>query len=219
MGEWADAWSAENAPNIWGTIPKVVEMQSEGVPLPCTGAMQPALFNNLHGLSRFAPMIPNMYKIAGELTPTVFHIAARSLAAQALSILATILTLCQLAYRLCHVVFQFCARNHGFGMIALGNFEAPPAFMHFFDGFRTSHEVAKLMKSAIHYQAVIGDEDVMSFRNRAESDHPVIRGTAQNPDVYFQGRETCNPFYAHATNCRRLHDKFYQTHRPQIFTL
>ena len=115
-------------------------------------------------------MIPNMYKIAGELTPTVFHIAARSLAAQALSILATILTLCQLAIPALPCCVPILCKKPWIWHDRHSATLKAPAFMHFFDGFRTSHEVAKLMKSAIHYQAVISDEDVMSFRNRAESD-------------------------------------------------
>jgi pyruvate-ferredoxin/flavodoxin oxidoreductase len=201
MGEWADQWAAQHRPNLWGTVPAVAEMQSEG---GAAGALHGALqggtlattFTASQGLLL---MIPNMYKIAGELTATVFHVAARSLATQALSIFGD------------HSDVM-AARATGFAMLASSSvqeamdfaliaqaatLEARVPFLHFFDGFRTSHEVAKVEQLAPDdLRAMIGDDLVRAHRARALSpDHPVIRGTAQNPDVYFQGRETVNPFY------------------------
>src|SRR6266545_3046977 len=201
MGEWADQWSADGKPNIWGSVPLVVEMQSEG---GAAGALHGALqtgslattFTASQGLLL---MIPNMYKIAGELTATVFHVAARSLAAQALSIFGD------------HSDVM-AARATGFAMLAgnsvqeAGDFaliaqaatlESRVPFLHFFDGFRTSHEVAKVELITVGtLRAMIDDDLVRAHRARALSpDRPVIRGTAQNPDVYFQGREAANPYY------------------------
>jgi len=215
MGEWADQWSAEGKANIWGTVPTVIEMQSEG---GAAGALHGALqagslattFTASQGLLL---MIPNMYKIAGELTPTVFHIAARALAAHALSIFGD------------HSDVM-AARSTGFGMIASGSvqevmdnaviaqaasLEARLPFLHFFDGFRTSHEVAKVEQLTPDDLRALVDEDlVRAHRARAlNPNHPVIRGTAQNPDVYFQARETVNPFYRAApTIVQNVMDKF-----------
>jgi pyruvate-ferredoxin/flavodoxin oxidoreductase len=201
MGEWADQWSAEAQPNIWGTIPTVVEMQSEG---GASGALHGALqagalcctFTASQGLLL---MIPNMYKIAGELTPTVFHIAARSVASQALSIFGDHSDV--MATRA--TGFAMMASNSiqevmDFALIAqAASLEARVPFLHFFDGFRTSHEVAKVEQlTPDDMRAMIGDDLVRAHRARALSpDHPVIRGTAQNPDVFFQAREAVNPFY------------------------
>ena len=215
MGEWADQWSAEHKPNIWGIIPSVIEMQSEG---GAAGALHGALqagslsttFTAAQGLLL---MIPNMYKIAGELTPTVFHIAARSLAIHALSIFGD------------HSDVM-AARSTGFGMMAsnsiqevmdfaliaqAASLESRVPFLHFFDGFRTSHEVAKVEQLSVDdLRAMIDDNLVRQHRARALSpDRPVIRGTAQNPDVYFQAREACNPFYlATPTIVQNAMDKF-----------
>ena len=202
MGEWADQWSAEQKPNIWGTVPTVVEMQSEGGAAGALhGAMQAgALTTTFTASQGLLLMIPNMFKIAGELTPTVFHIAARTLASQALSIFGD------------HSDVM-AARATGFGMLASNSvqevmdtaliaqaatLEARVPFLHFFDGFRTSHEVAKVEQlTPDDMRAMVDDELVRAHRLRALSpDHPVIRGTAQNPDVYFQAREASNPFYA-----------------------
>jgi len=201
MGELADAWSAAGRPNLWGTVPTVIEMQSEGGAAGAIhGALQAgalaATFTASQGLLL---MIPNMYKIAGELTPTVFHVAARSLAAQALSIFGD------------HSDVM-ATRATGFALLASGSvqeaqdlalvahaatLEARVPFLHFFDGFRTSHEVDKIERlDDDDLRALIDDELVRAHRRRALSpDHPVIRGTAQNPDVYFQAREASNPFY------------------------
>jgi pyruvate-ferredoxin/flavodoxin oxidoreductase len=201
MGEWADQWAAQGRPNQWGTVPTVVEMQSEG---GAAGALHGALQSGALATSFTASqglllMIPNMYKIAGELTATVLHVAARSLATQALSIFGD------------HGDVM-AARATGFAMLASGSvqeamdfaliaqaatLEARVPFLHFFDGFRTSHEVAKIEPLADEdLHALVPDDLVRAHRARALSpEHPVIRGTAQNPDVYFQARETVNPYY------------------------
>jgi pyruvate-ferredoxin/flavodoxin oxidoreductase len=201
MGEMADAKSAAGKTNIWGTIPSVTEMQSEG---GASGAVHGALaagaltttFTASQGLLL---MIPNMYKIAGELTPTVFHVSARSLACQALSIFGD------------HSDVMSC-RQTGFGMLASANVQevmdlaliaqqatlaSRVPFLHFFDGFRTSHEVQKVEELTMDdIKAMIDDELVAAHKARALSpDRPMISGTAQNPDVYFQGRETVNKYY------------------------
>jgi len=201
MGEIADEKATSDEPNIWGTVPVVVEMQAEG---GAAGAVHGALttgsltttFTASQGLLL---MIPNMYKIAGELTPAVFHIAARSLAAQALSIFGD------------HSDVM-AARGTGWGMLAssdpqevmdmaliaqASSLKSRVPFLHFFDGFRTSHEIQKI-EELTHddMRALIDDEDVFAHRMRGLSpDHPSIRGTAQNPDVFFAARETVNPFY------------------------
>ena len=202
MGEWADAWSAGGRKNLWGTVPSVIEMQSEG---GAAGAIHGALqtgslagtFTSSQGLLL---MIPDMYKIAGELTPTVFHIAARSLAAQALSIFGDHSDV--MAARATGWA-MLCANNvqEAQDMAAIAHaatLEARIPFLHFFDGFRTSHEISKIQTlSDDILGAMINEERVIEHRARALSpDHPVIRGTAQNPDVYFQAREAVNPFYA-----------------------
>ncbi|HTS46746.1 MAG TPA: pyruvate:ferredoxin (flavodoxin) oxidoreductase [Bryobacteraceae bacterium] len=201
MGEWADQWSSTGATNIWGSVPSVIEMQSEG---GAAGAVHGALqggaltttFTSSQGLLL---MIPNMYKIAGELTPAVFHVAARALAAQGLSIFGD------------HQDVM-AVRSTGFAMLASHSVQAVMdmaliaqaaalesrlPFVHFFDGFRTSHEVAKVEQLSVEdLRAMINDDLVNAHRARSlNPDRPVLRGTAQNPDVYFQARETVNPFY------------------------
>jgi pyruvate-ferredoxin/flavodoxin oxidoreductase len=201
MGEYADAWSAAGRVNLWGTVPLVVEMQSEG---GAAGAIHGALqtgsmattFTASQGLLL---MIPNMYKIAGELTPTVFHVAARSLAAQGLSIFGD------------HSDVM-ATRATGFALLASNSVQeaqdlaliahaatlaARVPFLHFFDGFRTSHEIDKIEQlNREDMQAMIDDSFVSAHRQRALSpEHPFIRGTAQNPDVYFQARESVNAYY------------------------
>jgi pyruvate-ferredoxin/flavodoxin oxidoreductase len=201
MGEWSDQWSSEGKPNIWGSVPEVIEMQSEaGAAGALHGALQGgALATTFTSAQGLLLMIPNMYKIAGELTPTVMHVAARSIAAQALSIFGD------------HQDVM-AVRQTGWALLASNNvqevmdlalisqaasLESRIPFVHFFDGFRTSHEVAKVEQLAVEdLKAMISDDLVRAHRSRGLSpDHPVIRGTAQNPDVYFQGRETVNPFY------------------------
>ncbi|MGA9564616.1 MAG: pyruvate:ferredoxin (flavodoxin) oxidoreductase [Candidatus Korobacteraceae bacterium] len=201
MGESSDAWSAIGEKNIWGTVPKVIEMQSEG---GAAGALHGALqagalgttFTSSQGLLL---MIPNMYKIAGELTSTVIHVAARAVAAQALSIfgdhqdvMATRQTgFAELSSNSVQEAMDLALIAHA------ATLESRIPFLHFFDGFRTSHEVAKIEQLSLDdMRAMIDDELVHAHRERALSpDHPVLRGSAQNPDVYFQGRETVNPYY------------------------
>ena len=210
MGEYADAWSAKKIPNIWGTVPHVIEMQAEG---GAAGAVHGALttgaltttFTASQGLLL---MIPNMYKIAGELTSSVFHVSARSIAAQALSIFGD------------HSDIT-AARATGFGMLASrsvqeahdmaliatkASLESRIPFIHFFDGFRTSHEISKIeMLTDDEMRGMIDDKFVQEHRNRGLTpDRPSIRGTAQNPDVFFQARETVNPFY---TQCPEIVQK------------
>ncbi len=204
MGELADAFSAAGLRNIWGTIPTVEEMQSEGGAAGAVhGALQTgALTTTFTASQGLLLMIPNMYKIAGELTSTVFHVSARSLACQGLSIFGD------------HSDVM-STRSTGFGMMASGSvqevmdfaliaqsatLQARVPFLHFFDGFRTSHEVMKIEQlSDDDIKGMIDDEWVIAHRNRRMNpNNPVLRGTAQNPDVYFQGRETVNPFYSAA---------------------
>ncbi len=201
MGEWADQWAAEDCLNIWGTRPAVIEMQSEGGAAGAVhGALQTgALTTTFTASQGLLLMIPNMYKIAGELTPTVFHIAARSLAAQALSIFGDhqdVMAARQTGWAM------LCSNNvqeaMDFALIAqAATLESRIPFLHFFDGFRTSHEVAKIeVLTEDDLRAMVDEELVLAHRARALSpDRPVLRGTAQNPDVYFQARETVNPFY------------------------
>jgi len=201
MGEWSDQWAAEKKPNLWGTVPTVVEMQSEGGAAGAVhGALQAgaltATFTSSQGLLL---MIPNMYKIAGELTPAVFHVAARAVAAQALSIfgdhsdvMATRVTgWALLSSNSVQEVTDLAA------IAQAASLESRIPFIHFFDGFRTSHEVAKIEElTQDDLRAMIDEESVRAHRRRALSpDHPVVRGTAQNPDVYFQARESVNPYY------------------------
>jgi pyruvate-ferredoxin/flavodoxin oxidoreductase len=201
MGEWADAWAAENKPNIWGTVPSVVELQSEGGAAGTVhGALQTgALTTTFTASQGLLLMIPNMYKIAGELTPAVFHIAARSLACQALSIFgdhSDVMSVRSTGYAmLCSCSVQ---ESMDLAMIAhAATLEAKIPFLHFFDGFRTSHEVAKIeVLSNETIRAMIDDQLVFKHREHALSpDRPVLRGTAQNPDVYFQARESVNRYY------------------------
>lgn len=201
MGEWADAWMSEGRPNLWGTVPSVVEMQSEGGAAGAVhGALQTGSMTTTFTASQgLLLMIPNLYKIAGELTCCAIHVAARSLAAQALSIfgdhsdvMATRGTGMAL---LCSASVQ---EAHDLTLIAqAATLESRVPFLHFFDGFRTSHEVQKIeLLEDSDLRALIDDEWIIAHRARAMTpDRPVLRGTAQNPDVYFQGRESVNPFY------------------------
>lgn len=201
MGELSDQWSAEGRTNLWGSIPLVVEMQAEGGAAGAVhGALQAgALTTTFTASQGLLLMIPNMYKIAGELTSTVFHVAARSVAAQALSIFGE------------HSDVM-AARNTGFGFMASNSVQevmdfalisqaatmkARVPFVHFFDGFRTSHEINKIYPlDDTVIRAMIDDQLLRAHRSRGLTpDAPVIRGTAQNPDVYFQARESVNPFY------------------------
>lgn len=201
MAELADQWSAEGIPNIWGNVPVIQEMQSEGGAAGAVhGALQSgALTTTFTASQGLMLMLPNMFKIAGELTPTVFHVAARSVAAQALSIFGD------------HSDVM-AVRGTGFAMLASASvqeahdsaliagavtLESRLPLLHFFDGFRTSHEVNTLdLLDAEDIRAMIDDELVRAHRARAlNPENPFVRGTAQNPDTFFQGRETVNPYY------------------------
>ncbi|MEW6195686.1 MAG: pyruvate:ferredoxin (flavodoxin) oxidoreductase [Bacteroidota bacterium] len=201
MGELSDAWAAKRIKNIWGTVPNVTEMQSEGGAAGAVhGSLQAgALTTTFTASQGLFLMIPNMYKIAGELTPAVFHVSARSIAASALSIFGD------------HSDVM-ATRQTGFGLICSNSvqevmdtalithaatLESRIPFVHFFDGFRTSAEVMKMEElTDDDIRAMIDDNLVHEFRKRAlNPENPFIRGTAQNPDVYFQGRETVNKFY------------------------
>jgi pyruvate-ferredoxin/flavodoxin oxidoreductase len=201
MGEFADDWSAVKRKNIWGTVPLVVEMQSEG---GASGAVHGALqsgsltttFTASQGLLL---MIPNMYKIAGELTSTVFHVSARTVATHALSIFgdhSDVMAVRQCGWGM--IPSGSVQEAHDMALIAqAATLEARVPFVHFFDGFRTSHEVAKIEQlNDDDLRSMIDDELVRAHRARALSpEHPVLRGSAQNPDVFFQARETINPYY------------------------
>lgn len=201
MAEHADEWSVKGIKNIWGDVPEVVEMQSEGGAAGAVhGALQTgALTTTFTASQGLMLMLPNMYKIAGELTAAVFHVAARSLAAQALSIFgdhSDVMATRATGFGL--LASASVQEAHDMALIAqAASLEARVPFVHFFDGFRTSHEVSKIsIISDEQIRAMIDDQWVINHRNRGlNPDRPFIRGTAQNPDVYFQARETVNPFY------------------------
>jgi len=201
MGEWADDWTAQKRKNIWGNIPSVIELQSEGgASATVHGALQSgALTTTFTASQGLLLMIPNMFKIAGELTSTVFHITARTIASHALSIYGD------------HSDVM-ATRSTGWAMIASNSvqevmdtaliaqaatLESRVPFLHFFDGFRTSHEVKKIEQLTVEDMKAMIDEDlVIAHRQRALTpEKPFIRGTAQNPDTFFQGREAINPYY------------------------
>jgi pyruvate-ferredoxin/flavodoxin oxidoreductase len=201
MAEWCDEWATAGRENLWGTVPSVTEMQSEAGAIGAVhGALQAgSLATTFTASQGLLLMIPNMYKIAGELTSFCMHVAARSVATHALSIFGD------------HSDVMAC-RQTGFALLASNSVQeahdlacigqaatlrARVPFLHFFDGFRTSHEVAKIdCLSDDQLRAMMDDEAIAAHRKRALSpDHPVIRGTAQNPDVFFQAREACNPYY------------------------
>lgn len=202
MGEFADEWSAKGKKNLWGTVPLVIEMQSEGGAAGAVhGALQTgALTTTFTASQGLLLMIPNMYKIAGELTSTVFHVAARSIAAQALSIFGDhqdVMAARQTGWAL--FSSGSVQEAHDFAAIAhAATLKARVPFLHFFDGFRTSHEVTKIVQLTDDDLRALIDEDlIQAHRARALSpERPVLRGSAQNPDVYFQARETVNPYYA-----------------------
>jgi pyruvate-ferredoxin/flavodoxin oxidoreductase len=215
MGELADEWSARGNKNIWGTIPQVTEMQSEGGAAGAVhGALQTgALTTTFTASQGLLLMIPNMYKIAGELTSYCMHVTARTLATHALSIFGD------------HSDVMAC-RQTGFAMLCSGSvqeahdmacigqaatLETRVPLLHFFDGFRTSHEVAKMeMLADDQLLAMMSDEAIRAHRGRALTpDRPVLRGTAQNPDTFFQAREACNRFYdACAETVQKTMDRF-----------
>lgn len=201
MAEVCDEWAAGERPNLWGHTPEVVQLQSEGgVAGALHGALQAGTLSTTFTASQgLLLMIPNMYKIAGELTPFVMHVSARALATHALSIFGD------------HSDVMAC-RQTGFAMLASNSvqeaqdmaliahaatLQSRVPFLHFFDGFRTSHEINKItpIDDAV-IEAMLDDEAIQAFRvNSLSPDHPTIRGTAQNPDVFFQAREAANPFY------------------------
>ncbi|HOX00952.1 MAG TPA: pyruvate:ferredoxin (flavodoxin) oxidoreductase [Candidatus Paceibacterota bacterium] len=217
MGEWCDQWASEGVKNLWGTIPQVVEMQSEaGAAGAVHGALQTgALTCTFTASQGLLLKIPNMFKIAGELTSTVFHISARTLATHALSIFGD------------HSDVM-CARTTGFALLSSASvqeamdfaliaqaatLESRVPFLHFFDGFRTSHEVSKIeLVTEEIMRAMIDENLVIAHRQRAMNpDRPVLRGTAQNPDIFFQAREACNPFYDHCAGItQKAMDRFAQ---------
>ncbi len=202
MAEWADQWRSEGKKNIWGALPIVEELQSEGGAAGALhGALQAGAFATTFTASQgLLLMIPNMYKIAGELTPATMHVTARTLATHALSIFGD------------HSDVMAC-RSTGWAMLAsnsvqevadmalvaqIATLESRIPFIHFFDGFRTSHEVGKILPiSDETIRALLDDKYIIQFRQNALSpDRPMLRGTAQNPDVFFQAREACSPFHA-----------------------
>ena len=215
MGEWADQWSDEGRRNIFGTVPKVVEMQSEG---GAAGALHGALQAGALGTTFTASqglllMIPNMYKIAGELTACVIHVAARTIATHALSIFgdhSDVMAARATGFAL--LSSNSVQEAHDFALIAhAASLESRIPFLHFFDGFRTSHELNKIHPlSDDDLRALIDAKFVRQHRDRALSpDRPMLRGTAQNPDVFFQAREAINPFYrACPTIVQDLMDRF-----------
>jgi pyruvate-ferredoxin/flavodoxin oxidoreductase len=202
MAELADQWSAQGRTNIWGTVPEVMEMQSEaGAAGTLHGALQAgALATTFTASQGLLLMIPNMYKIAGELSPAVFHVAARAVATQALSIFgdhSDVMAVRATGFAL--LASSSVQEAHDMAAIAhAAALASRVPFLHFFDGFRTSHEVSKIATlSDDDLRALVDDELVRAHRQRAlNPDRPFVRGTAQNPDVYFQSRETVNPFYA-----------------------
>jgi pyruvate-ferredoxin/flavodoxin oxidoreductase len=215
MGEWSDQWQEEGRKNIWGAVPQVMEMQSEGGAAGVLhGALQAgALATTFTASQGLLLMIPNMYKIAGELTPAVIHVAARTVAAHALSIFGDHSDV--MATRA--TGFALLSSNSvqeaaDFALVAqAASLESRIPFLHFFDGFRTSHELNQIVPlSDEDLLSLIDESLVQNHRERGLSpDHPVLRGTAQNPDVFFQSREAINPFYrACPTIVQNVMDRF-----------
>jgi len=202
MGEWADAWAAEGRPNLWGTVPSVVEMQSEGGAAGVLhGALQAgALTTTFTASQGLLLMLPNLYRIAGELTATVLHVASRALATQALSIFGDHSDVMAVRGSGCGLLCSGSVQEAGdFAAIAtLATLRSRLPFLHFFDGFRTSHEIQTVqLIDDDTLAALIPPELIVAHRARGLSpDHPVIRGTSHNPDVAFQAREAANPFHA-----------------------
>jgi pyruvate-ferredoxin/flavodoxin oxidoreductase len=201
MAEWADQWRSEGKKNIWGALPIVEELQSEGGAAGALhGALQAGAFGTTFTASQgLLLMIPNMFKIAGELTPATMHVTARTLATHALSIFGdhSDVMACRATgwAMLCSNSVQ---EVHDLALVAqVATLESRIPFIHFFDGFRTSHEVGKILPIDDELiRAMVDDKYLIEFRMNALSpDRPVIRGTAQNPDVFFQAREACNPFH------------------------
>jgi pyruvate-ferredoxin/flavodoxin oxidoreductase len=215
MGEYCDAWSAQGRRNIYGTVPEVIEMQSEGgASATVHGALQAGALSTTFTASQgLLLMIPSMFKIAGELTPTVFHISARTIATHCLSIFgdqSDVMAVRGTGWAM--LASNSVQEAHDFALIAqAATLESRVPFLHFFDGFRTSHEVNKIERipdETIH--AMIDVKLVEAHRQRAmDPDLPVLRGSAQNPDVFFQAREAANPFYLAAPEIvQRTMDRF-----------
>ena len=226
MGEWADQWSAEGKRNIWGTIPEVIEMQSEGgASAAVHGALQTgALTTTFTASQGLLLMIPTMFKIAGELTSAIFHVSARTIATHALSIFGD------------HSDIM-AVRSTGWGLLSSGSIqevmdlaligtaatlETRIPFIHFFDGFRSSHEVQKIEQlSEDDMRAMINEEMIFAHRQRAMNpERPFLRGSSQNPDVFFQARERINPYYTAAPGIvQKVMDRFYKVvgHRYNLF--
>lgn len=215
MGEWADTWAAAGLPNVWGDVPHIVELQSEG---GAAGAVHGSLQNGALTTTFTASqglllMMPNMFKLAGELTPMVIHVAARTVATHALSIF-------------CDHSDVMAMRTTGFGMLCSNSvqeaadmavishaltLQARLPILHFFDGFRTSHELSDVEEPSDQVlKSMVSADRIRQFRRSAlRPESPVMRGSAQNPDVFFQAREACNPFYdAFATNAQAVMDEF-----------
>ncbi len=215
MGEASDAWAAEGRPNLWGAVPRVVELQSEGGAAGAIhGALQAgALATTFTASQGLLLMLPNMFKIAGELTPAVIHVAARALATHALSIFgdhSDVMAARTTGWALlCSSSVQ---EAQDFALVAhAATLSSRIPFLHFFDGFRTSHEIAKIVElEDVHLRALIDDGRIAEHRARALTpDRPVLRGTAQNPDVFFQGREASAPYYdACAARVLQAFDRF-----------
>ncbi len=201
MGEWCDQWSSEGRKNIWGTVPVVAELQSEGGAAGAVhGALQAGSLTTTFTASQgLLLMIPNMYKIAGELTPTVFHVSARALTTQTLSIFgdhSDVMGIRQTGFVM--LASHSVQEVMDFALISqAATLEGRLPILHFFDGFRTSHEVMKIEQlSDADIRAMMDEELILAHRLRAiNPENPLLRGTASNPDTYFQSRETCNPFY------------------------
>jgi pyruvate-ferredoxin/flavodoxin oxidoreductase len=202
MGEHADDWAARGRTNLWGAVPDVIEMQSEaGAAGALHGALQKGAFATTFTASQgLLLMVPNMFKIAGELTPTVIHVAARTVATHALSIFGDH---SDVMHARTTGWAMLCANSvqeaHDFALVAhAATLRCRVPFLHFFDGFRTSHEIGKIaLLDDQDLQAMVREEDIVAFRQRGMTpEAPVVRGSAQNPDVFFQAREACNPFYA-----------------------
>jgi pyruvate-ferredoxin/flavodoxin oxidoreductase len=205
MAELADEWASHHRPNLWGTVPTVVEMQSEGGAAGALhGALQGGALSTTFTASQgLLLMVPNMYKIAGELTSTVFHVAARSIAAQGLSIFgdhSDVMAVRQTGFAL--LASASVQEAHDLAVVAhASTLRSRVPFVHFFDGFRTSHELntIELLDDEV-LRSLVPEDLVRQHRSRALTpEHPFVRGTAQNPDVYFQARETVNPYYARTT--------------------
>src|SRR6202142_1220200 len=217
MAEFCDQWASEHKKNLWGTIPSIVELQSEGGAVGSVhGALQTgSLATTFTASQGLLLMVPNMFKIAGELLPAVFHVTARAVATHALSIFGD------------HSDIM-AARSTGWAMLGSASVQeaadfalisqaatlrARLPFIHFFDGFRTSHEVSKIeLMSEDVMRALVDDKLIAEIRSRGLTpDRPVLRGTAQNPDAFFKGREAANPFYARCPDLvQKVMDEFLQ---------